>query len=212
MRVVCISDTHGMPLEQLNLPEGDVLLHAGDMSFKGTITEMANFNGYCAAVKHKYKHGIYAIPGNHELGVQADPSLHRGIATDYKLMIDESVRLDGLKFWFSPWQPEFYNWAYNLPRGPQLAEKWSQIPDETHVLVTHGGPRFRLSTTNRGEDVGCLALHNRSMDLLDLRLHVFGHIHHAYGHEHSLSEVHYVNASTCNERYKAVNAPIVIDL
>ena len=42
-------------------------------------------------------------------------------------------------------------------------------------------------------------------------LHVFGHIHNAYGEVYK-GDTLYVNASICNERYVPSNRPIVIDL
>jgi hypothetical protein len=28
-----------------------------------------------------------------------------------------------IKIWGSPWQPEFHNWAFNLPHGEKIKEK-----------------------------------------------------------------------------------------
>ena len=39
-----------------------------------------------------------------------------------------------------PWQPAYNHWAFNLPRGPALAEKWALIPPGLDVLITHGPP------------------------------------------------------------------------
>lgn len=212
MKICCISDTHGIPLSQLDLPEADILIHAGDMSFKGTITEMSMFNEYCGEVKHKFKHGIWACMGNHELGVEENTTLHKSIATNYNMKIHDEVVVDGIKFFFSSYTPWFHSWAWNLHRGKPLEDKWAQIPLDTRVLITHGGPRFHLAKTVSGEDVGCLDLHNRTLQLLDLKLHVFGHIHAAHGIETSLSEVTYVNASICNEKYYPANKPFLIEV
>lgn len=88
------------------------------------------------------------------------------------------------------------------------------IPTDTNVLVTHGPPLGILDKTDgryhAPENVGCWDLAKRIRELPELKLHVFGHIHCAYGWE-KLAGVTYVNASICNERYEHSNRPIVFD-
>ena len=62
LRLVLISDTHNVPLENLNLPEGDILLHSGDFTSRGTLQEFVNFDISCGKVADKYTHGIYVTP------------------------------------------------------------------------------------------------------------------------------------------------------
>ena len=46
---------------------------------------------------------------------------------------------DNVRIYGSPWQPEFYNWAFNLPRnGEEMKARWDAIPDNTDILITHG--------------------------------------------------------------------------
>jgi Icc-related predicted phosphoesterase len=42
-------------------------------------------------------------------------------------------------------------------------------------------------------------------------LHVFGHIHEGYGREEEDSTI-FVNASTCDLRYRPSQPPIIVDL
>ena len=128
----------------------------------------------------------------------------------------------GLRVWGSPWQPWFYDWAFNLPRGPALREKWDLIPYDTDVLITHGPPFGFLDGAARPasgwsdqdevsvEHLGCEEL-RRALDRVRPRLHVFGHIHEGYGRG-QLADTILVNASNCDEDYRPVNAPVVIDL
>jgi hypothetical protein len=84
--------------------------------------------------------------------------------------------IEGLRFWGSPWQPEYRGWAFNLPRGPALASKWALIPGDTDVLITHGPPRGIgdwLGEDGRHGCVDLLAAVRRVRPLL----HLFGHIH-----------------------------------
>ncbi len=62
-----------------------------------------------------------------------------------------------------------------------------------------------------GEHVGCVDLLDKVKQLPELKLHVFGHIHNGYGH-YKLGNTNFINASNCNEKYKCINPPIVIDL
>jgi Icc-related predicted phosphoesterase len=122
--------------------------------------------------------------------------------------------IDGLKIYGSPWQPRFFDWAFNLNRGPEMAEKWKLIPDETNILITHGPPNGILDEVPRAygsENAGCEELRKRIQDLPDLKLHVFGHIHCGYG-MHKEAGVTFINASNCDESYKPSQPPIVIDL
>ncbi|MCK4490026.1 MAG: hypothetical protein KAU23_07180 [Anaerolineales bacterium] len=48
--------------------------------------------------------------------------------------------IDGTKFYGSPWQPWFYDWAFNLQRGPEIRSKWELIPEGIDILITHGPP------------------------------------------------------------------------
>ena len=57
-----------------------------------------------------------------------------------KYLLNESCVLFGIKFWGSPMTPEFCGWAFNRERGDELAKEWSQIPNDTNVLITHGPP------------------------------------------------------------------------
>jgi predicted phosphodiesterase len=70
-RFVAISDTHSTFPDVSKLPEGDVLLHAGDFSLRGTASEAVAFAKFLESVRHKYKQ-IIVICGNHELGFDPD--------------------------------------------------------------------------------------------------------------------------------------------
>ena len=44
IRIVCISDTHSKFLPPI--PDGDILIHAGDFTIRGSIAEIQKFNKY----------------------------------------------------------------------------------------------------------------------------------------------------------------------
>lgn len=209
MRIVCISDTHLAHVKHhIEVPDGDVLIHAGDATFQGTNLEVAAFSDWFSAFPHNRK---LFIPGNHDVRFEererdAQNYLHWNIT----YLRDSGVTINGLNFWGSPWQPEFCNWAFNLKRGKALREKWALIPDNTDVLVTHGPPMGIRDTVERGERVGCRDLMDRVLKVKP-KLHVFGHIHTGYGIT-KFHDITFVNASTCNSQYEPINKPIVIDI
>ena len=214
-RIVCISDTHNQN-GKLNIPDGDILIHAGDALMAGNHIELVRFNSWFSALKHKVK--IF-VAGNHDRIFEDSPAEAKALLDDSIIYLqDESVEVCGLKFYGSPWTPIFYDWAFNLERGEEMAKRWRQIPDDTDILITHGPPRG-INDVVRGENgtirnEGCDELLERINELKLLRrlkLHVFGHIHEGYGIINR-DEVVFVNASICKENYKPVNNPIVLDL
>lgn len=206
MRVVCISDTHGRHAG-LRLPEGDLLIHAGDLGRQGSIADLKDVNGWLATQPHRYK---VVIAGNHDLALERRPRAARRALKDVIYLRDEEVEIDGLRIWGAPWQPRFMNWAFNLDRGAEIRERWDLVPEGIDLLLTHGPPAFRLDLTRRGERVGCLDL-LATVRRVRPRAHVFGHIHESYGRTEE-EGILFVNASTCNERLEPVNPPAVFEL
>lgn len=205
LRLVCLSDTHNRH-DRLDVPDGDVLLHAGDFTGRGTEEEVAAFGAFLARLPHAEK---VVVAGNHDFLFQRQPKRARELLGDVTYLQDAGARVAGLSVWGSPWQPWFHDWAFNLPRGVALAERWALVPDEVDVLVTHGPPWGVLDTTAYGESAGCeeLALARRR---IRPRLHLFGHIHEAYGTQRE-GGILSVNACQCDLRYRPVQAPVVVD-
>lgn len=222
MRIVCVSDTHNQLGKMRNIPDGDVLVHAGDMTNRGTFNEIARFGAELRALPHKHK---VVIAGNHDFFFEKNQRpMHLIEGPGIHYLQDSGVEIDGIRFWGSPYQPWFYDWAFNLPRnGEELRQKWNLIPVHTDVLITHGPPHGVLDRVPRpppqGEElVGCEKLALR-LRVLKTRLHVFGHIHCGYGTKQAPATINYatparlyVNASICNESYKPVNPPIIVEI
>jgi hypothetical protein len=89
---------------------------------------------------------------------------------------DSEATLGGVRFYGSPWQPAYNDWAFNLPRGAELAAKWSAIPPGLDVLVTHSPPAGLGDRSPVGNRAGCADLRARVTEVAP-RLHLFGHIH-----------------------------------
>ena len=207
LKIVAISDTH---TKRVSIPDGDVLVHAGDATFRGTPVEVASFAERYGSLPHKYK--IF-VAGNHDWLFQNDPHLAQKIMLDNGIMYlqDERAVIEGVRFYGSPWQPEFCNWAFNAPRGPALAHIWSRIPDDTEVLITHGPPHGLLDVVPEGARVGCTDLMSRINCLRELKLHVFGHIHYSHG-SCKFNEVTFANVAICDEQYRPYNRPFVHEI
>jgi predicted phosphodiesterase len=211
MRLVILSDTHGLHGLIGSVPDGDVLIHAGDVSLRGTLEEVEGFLGWFAALPHRHK---LLIAGNHDWIFERRPTVVAGlIPSGITYLQDSGVSIAGINFWGSPWQPWFYDWAFNLGRGAEIAVKWALIPHDVQVLITHGPPHGILDEVMMppGKHEGCEALRARLDSLPALQMHAFGHIHEAYG-TMIQGERLFVNASICNVQYAPANAPVVVDL
>jgi len=235
MRLVCISDTHSLHHEMLHeLPKGDVLIHAGDLSNKGSEKDVTDFINWYKNIKG-YDTKLF-IAGNHDfsfekrLGVRykgeldwldnllSEENLSQSDVTyleDSFITIETPEFSRPIKFYGSPWQPWFYDWAFNLPRlGTELQEKWKMIPEDTDVLITHSPPNGYGDLVNNWRQpnthVGCECLINRIGEINPL-VNVFGHIHEGYGVEYG-KKTAFVNASICTTAYEPTNKPIVVDL
>lgn len=203
MRIVCISDTHGGHRD-LVLPPGDLLVHAGDITRHGDLAAVEEFDRWLGSLNHLYRHKV-VICGNHDFCFQEQPTAARSRLTNAVYLEDTSVTVGGVTVYGSPWQPWFGGWAFNLPRGPELAAVWAKIPDRTDILVTHGPPAGILDRTSRGDIAGCKDLLDRVWEVRP-RLHVFGHIHEAAGRA-DIDDATFVNASS----YQGRGGPVVVE-
>jgi len=217
LTITFISDTHGLHNRiTKDLPGGDLLIHAGDLTGRGEPEEIDQFCKWFESLNN-YDEKIF-IAGNHDWGFQDSPKRTTEIINSYKwinylqddLLILGDDYSEAVKIWGSPWQPEFCNWAFNLPRlSDELKEKWSLIPYDTDILITHGPPFGQLDVvTGRSEHLGCELLYQAIQEKKP-KIHIFGHIHTGYGHKLH-SGIHFVNASTLNERYYYRQKPITV--
>lgn len=218
MKITFISDTHTKHDQVTSiLPGGDVLIHAGDMSSMGYEKEITNFLKWFNALDN-YTHKVF-IAGNHDWGFQESPDMCRELLKLYPNVtyLQDNTKVIGedhetaVKIYGSPWQPEFYDWAFNLPRmGSELEEKWKNIPDDTDILITHGPPWGHLDTI-KGHSVplGCEMMAERIKSLKP-KIHVFGHIHTGYGYKFDGS-THFFNAAILDERYQFTQKPFTVE-
>ena len=226
-KILCISDTHGkhsqIPKEWLE--DADIIIHAGDISNVGGLTEIEYFCEWFSSLS-QYKHKIF-IAGNHDLGFETKSIEATQIVRKYPnitYLEDTMVEVEGLKIYGTPWQPEFFDWAFNVKRGSDLAKKWSEVPSNLDILITHGpaygmvdwveprknhGGEFRKFID--GGNVGCEDLLDAVTTRIKPKYLISGHIHYAYG-EMVRNNINFINASTLNEQYMVTNPPIIFEI
>lgn len=225
MIITAISDTHTKHREiTKDLPGGDLLLCSGDISSMGYKQEIRNFLDW---FEDQDYHKKVFIAGNHDWGFQDYPEEIRELVAEYDVeYLEDNLFLyhkdmdfyeppyqERLKIWGSPWQPEFCNWAFNLPRmGQELELKWDEIPPDTDILLTHGPAWGHLDvpgSPHRKQNLGCELLAER-IKKIKPKIHISGHIHGGYGYEF-VDDTHYINASVLNERYMYTHRLLTID-
>ena len=213
MRIVAFSDGHQF-WDKIQLPDGDVLVFAGDACGSGKIAQYAAFVEFIKKQAPRYK-AVIVVAGNHDRCVQdlgkayVRAWLSRD-APNVHYLQDEELVVDGVKFYGSPWTPEFGGWSFAL-RGPTHAKNvWANIPQDTQVLITHGPAHGILDRTIYGDLAGCQELFLRICDVLP-KVHIFGHIHETYGFQEVAGVKHY-NVSVCTVRYSPDNPATIIDL
>lgn len=209
MKLVFISDTHGQH-KKFQIPEGDFIIHCGDVSTRGLESEILEFAEWFSSLPHKYK---IMIPGNHDFMFERNYDSAKNImdSRDIICLIDSEVEIEGIKFWGSPVTPYFHSWAFNRFRGSDIEKHWNKIPDDVDVLITHGPPSYMenyLSRVLEGEDVGCEDLY-RTIMRIKPKISCFGHIHEGYG-THQSEETLFINCSLLNRRYSPLNSPVEV--
>lgn len=212
MKMVCISDTHGMHRQMLHpVPDGDILVHAGDFTLGfDPEDETKDFSAWLGELPHPVK---IVVAGNHDVGFERDPEKYRSLLLNCYYLENSWVSVMGLKFYGAPQTPRFMDWAFNVDRGASIAKYWRHIPRNTNVLITHGPAFGKLDTSRHGEDhLGDEELEKwLTTTRNSVKLHVFGHIHGGYGLRAN-QWLTRVNAAICNEAYRPVNQPIVVEI
>lgn len=209
MKLVSLSDTHNQ-LHNVTIPDGDVLLYAGDLTGLGTLKEITK---ELETLKHKTSNfkKVILVAGNHDWLAQKEPLLMQILCAerDFIYLNNSDYSYEGVKFYGSPHSPEFCNWAFGYAEDEAEA-LWSGIPNDVNVLITHSPP-YGILDSVRNRPLGCLSLRGRIEDLKELKLHVFGHIHESAG-QCKVGDTTFVNAAICDGAYRPTNRPIVIEI
>ncbi|KAJ5656669.1 hypothetical protein N7507_008619 [Penicillium longicatenatum] len=209
-RFVCISDTHGYtPSEAgFKLPAGDVLIHAGDLTNKGSLAEVRRTMDWISKANFEVKiivagnhdvtldSGFYEKHGQESHGLQledprqcleavtsAAPSV---IYLQHQAAVINLIHKDGSKTAFkvfgSPYSQFEGHWAFGFDSGKAAKALWDQIPPDTDIVVTHTPPKSHCDQKPMGKKVGCDAL-RQALSRIRPPLAVCGHVHEDRGYE-----------------------------
>lgn len=235
MKIVALSDTHAEH-RHVTVPDGDVLVFAGDLMTCGRrFAEVVSFCQWFKSQPHKYK---ILVAGNHDRLFESQLPMCRGeMGATVRYLQDSGTEIDGIKFWGSPYQPWFMDWAFNVHRGEQIKRHWDLIPADTDVLITHGPAYGVLDqmtpeglTSSWGskliippsEHLGCEELRT-AVDRVNPKVHIFGHIHGSHGSQGYTdweacrlmmprTPTRYFNVAICDEQYNPTNPVTVIEV
>jgi len=184
LKIICISDTHG-DHEQVRLPEGDVLVHAGDITAHGTEQNVRDFIRWFSAQPYEQK---LFTAGNHDTFVEQHQEKVQALCAEHGVVFlnDSGTTVNGVSFWGSPITPRFLDWSFMRDAGDDIERHWNLIPEDTRILVTHGPVYGILDEVERSDILG-------------------------YGRVKN-GETWYLNVSTMDKGYRINNAPVVIEL
>jgi Icc-related predicted phosphoesterase len=216
MKLVCFSDTHNKH-DQITLPEGDVLIHAGDYSLlpknadlATQLKELKAFNDWLGSIKDKFTYILYTS-GNHDIIFEKEPKLAESYLKNAITLNDKEIILfNKYKIYGTPSQPPFCNWSFNHD-SELRTHKYKNIPDDTDILITHCPPWGILDQLDDGSHVGCAILRNRIRELKNLKAHIVGHIHEGYGQMEE-NGVQYINACICTKQYRPDNEVQIVEV
>lgn len=198
------------------MPEADMIIHAGDFTYRGEDDEVKSFLKWYGKQEAAYK---ILVMGNHEVGLSRKPFQEIQQMVEDKgiiLLHNNHVTVGGLKIYGSPFSNEFgRGWVYNA-NETQLAEMYSKIEPDVDIIVTHGPAKGRLDLCPDG-NVGSQSLRNWIDKVPEkLSLHVTGHIHESRGVAiHKTDTYNYVtvNAAICGIPYKdLILNPITVEI
>ena len=195
INILHLSDTHGLHRQLPQLPDADVIVHSGDFTLAGTEQEVFDFtNWFCDL---PYRHKIF-IAGNHDdclYGAELS-----GLDDNCHYLCNSGINIEGIKFYGVPMFMED-----DMTR--KYKEYLSGIPNDTDVLVTHQPPAGILDYDGH-RHYGSLELFEK-IQIVCPRLHLFGHIHSAFGTSLSNGTI-FSNAALVDELYYFVQERIAV--
>lgn len=201
IRVVCISDTH--TLIPQDVPDGDILIHAGDMTNAGSVADIQAQVNWLTTLPHKE---IIVVCGNHD--TYLDPRTRQSLSEDERRgnvewgrihylqhrrlsLTIESGRDSGMeggesrpllssnrriRIYGAPQIPACGPMSVHAFQYPRAQDAWSEtVPEDTDILVTHTPPKWHLDLP-LPDGLGCEHL-LREVERVKPALHVFGHVH-----------------------------------
>lgn len=206
LRIVCISDTHELH-DELTVPAGDVLVHAGDFTYMSQRPSMLrDFNRWLGTLPHPVK---IVVPGNHDFLLEASDN-PAAMISNATLLINSGATIGGLRIWGSPMTP-LYGGAFGRRDEADRRRIYAPMPADLDILVTHTPPYGILDSEHGSKAHGGCPVLTDFVAGRKPRLHVFGHIHCGYGMLRA-GEQMFVNAALFTEYGDVDRHPILVEL
>jgi predicted phosphohydrolase len=212
------------------LPKADILLHSGDLTMLGRMNEYRSTLKMLKSIDAELKlviagnhdlslHKDYYLEAKTAAGLQGNDYQESMAAEGEALWNGPEAKAAGVTYlteglynftlkngthfsvYASPWQPEFYDWAFNYPHNedrwnpPHLIQDDKVVPAprsrdphpipegaQVDIMITHGPPFMHLDKCRNGARAGCTHL-LKALNRVRPKLHCFGHIHEAWGAE-----------------------------
>lgn len=219
-KIIVLGCSHGRH-SQLVVPDGDVLIHTGDYSPRGTQADAIAFLKWFESQPHQHR---LWVEGNHDAYAERHPTEFAALAKEHApschRLFDSGVEIEGIKFFGSPFTPTFMNWSFMANRGEQIRQHWNLIPDDTQILVTHGPAYGHLDLVpaeyvqnGRDRHQGCHDLREViDTRLKQLKCHLFSHLHSQGCQTEVVDGVTFANAAVVGEDYRVRGQIQVIDI
>ena len=197
MKLLHISDTHGLHRRLQDLPEADIIVHSGDLSEDGTEDEILDFLEWFIDLPYKYK--IF-VAGNHDLGLYG--ANIEGLPENCFHLSNSGVTIEGVKFYGVPLFME------DIKTGI-FDDNIRKIPADTDVLITHQPPPGILDLSGNA-NFGDRTLLETVLKVQP-KFHLFGHAHDAYGIE-KIDHTTFVNGALLDAHCEMAYKPILLEI
>jgi len=213
MKIAATSDLHGILPSAAALPDADILIIAGDLCPdlgppKQEAWLKSTFAQWVASDAAKYRH-ILLIWGNHDfIGERRLPLTQPPLPDKVTLLFNNTVVIDGISFYGTPYVTGLPGWAFNVRENIFLKRMKETIPDEgVDVFITHSPPLLILDrdADDMSMHFGSAALQSVIKAMPRPQLHIFGHVHEGRGSVDFHHNVAYVD-----RRYEPYGKPIPV--
>ena len=196
LKFIAISDTHGCH-RQLDLPKGDILLHAGDVCNQGNKDHVEDFLEWIKDLDFEHK---ILIRGNHDIDLKTKNSLLNLEMPKGVIQLDHSgVEINNIPIWGIPFPLDWNK------------RTWETIPINTQILITHQPPYSILDNPPYSPSIGSKKL-LKKVKSIQPKVHLFGHIHASYGKK-EIDNTLFLNASAYKaSKKRIINEPFVFEL
>ena len=231
MKVLAASDMHGN-LDGLNLDGIDLACFSGDIAPLHGISSWDAYHqlkwmniDFCNWCMRWPQTKIVFVPGNHDFfPVIKEKFGHKLLGKNLKLrlapnavmLIDSMAEVNGLNVYGTPWVPTInYRWAFEAEHS-KLVEKFSHIPKDVDILLSHTPPRLNFIDVSleHGVDSERFGSAELAEEIFkkEPKMCFCGHIH-SGSHEMSiLGKAHVWNVSRVNESYEIAYEPLALEV